>query len=422
MRSPLVRKNAAMGKWIIGLLVVAGIVAAVVRANGNRGTVVDVAPVETGEMTAYVEEQAKTRVPEVFEITMPLQGRILPITLREGDQVAKGQVVAKMDIDDLETDVLKKATQVDRMVQAFLAVANRKQANDAQVAASKAKFNYAKSQLERQKKLLTDSATTENKVEEVELLKVQAESDLRKDELDATDTLLWEAALRLFETEYSEELRQAKRDRGRAEIHATVGGTVLSKTVSNEKVLSAGSVLLEIGDLTQLEIESDVLTQDVVRVKVGDPVQIEGASIGAKPITGHVTRIFPQGFTKVSSLGVEQQRVKVIVGFDTSGLAELQAQERVLGVDYRLRVKIFTDKKGDALKVPRAAVFRDGAGKWQVFTVRGEQARKTGVEIGLMNEFEVEIVSGVSAGDQIVLAPPAGLKDGDQVRPMSIPK
>lgn len=411
-----------MWRWIVGVIVLAGIGYVLSRSVGGRAATVDVATVETGEMTAYVEEQAKTRVPEIYEITMPLQGRILPIELREGDKVEKGQVVARMDTDDLETDVVKKKSQVERMVQAFLAIANRRKANQLQVQSSQARFDFMKTQLERQKRLMADKATTENKVEEAEMQMVQAESQLREDEVDAADTLLWEAALRLFETEYTEEFRQAKRDRDRAEIHATVAGTVLSKTVSNEKVLSAGSVLLELGDLSKLEIEADVLTQDVVRVKVGDPVQIEGASIGARPITGHVSRIFPQGFTKVSSLGVEQQRVKVVIAFDTSGLAELQAQERVLGVDYRLRVKIFTDKKGDALKVPRAAVFRDATGRWQIYTVEGEIARLKSVEIGLTNEFEVEVTSGLQAGDQIILAPPAGLKDGDRVKGLAVAK
>lgn len=411
-----------MWRWIVGVIVLAGIGYVLSRGVGGRAATVDVATVETGEMTAYVEEQAKTRVPEIYEITMPLQGRILPIELREGDKVEKGQVVARMDTDDLETDVVKKKSQVERMVQAFLAIANRRKANQLQVQSSQARFDFMKSQLERQKRLMKDNATTENKVEEAEMQMVQAESDLREDEVDAADTLLWEAALRLFETEYTEEFRQAKRDRDRAAIHATVSGTVLSKTVSNEKVLSAGSVLLELGDLSKLEIEADVLTQDVVRVKVGDPVQIEGASVGSKPITGHVSRIFPQGFTKVSSLGVEQQRVKVVMEFDTSGLAELQAQERVLGVDYRLRVKIFTDKKGDALKVPRAAVFRDATGRWQIYTVEGEIARLKSVEIGLTNEFEVEVTSGLQAGDQIILAPPAGLKNGDRVKGLAVAK
>lgn len=405
-----------MWRWIAGLLIVAGIVGIIVSTLSGRAVTVDAALVKSGEMTAYVEEQAKTRVPEVFEITMPLQGRILPIELREGDPVEKGQVVARMDVADLDTDVVKKKTQVERLVQAFLAVANRRRANALQVAASQAKLDYTRTQLERQKKLFADRASSDTKVEEAELLKVQAETDLREDEVDAADTLLWEAALRLFETEYTEEFRQAQRDRDRAEIHATVAGTVLSKTVSNEKVLAAGSVLLEIGDLSQLEIEADVLTQDVVRVQVGDVVQIEGPSIGPKPITGQVTRIFPQGFTKVSSLGVEQQRVKVVMGFDTSGLAELRAQERTLGVDYRLRVKILTDRKPDALKVPRAAVFRDGTGAWQVFVVDGELARLKAIEIGLTNEFEVEVTAGLGEGDRIILAPPAGLRDGDRVR------
>ena len=411
-----------MWRWIIGLLVLAGIGFGLSRGLAGKGVTVDVATVESGEMTSYVEEQAKTRVPEIYEITMPLQGRIKPIELREGDKVEKGQVVARMDVDDLDTDVVKKKSQVERMVQAFLAVANRKRANDLQVQSSQARFDFTKSQWERQKRLLTEGASTDVRVEEAESLKVQAEAQLREDEVDAADTLLWEAALRLFETEYAEEFRQAKRDRDRAEIRATVSGTVLSKTVSNEKVLSAGSVLLELGDLSQLEIEADVLTQDVVRVKIGDPVEIEGSSIGAKPITGRVTRIFPQGFTKVSSLGVEQQRVKVVMSFDTSGLAELQAQERVLGVDYRLRVKIFTDRKSEALKVPRAAVFRDASGRWQIYAVEGDRARLKPIEIGLTNEFEVEIASGLSAGEQIILAPPAGLKDGDRVNPLAIAK
>ena len=409
-----------MWRWIVGLIVLAGIAFSLIRGLGAKGATVDVATVESGEMTSYVEEQAKTRVPEIYEITMPLQGRIMPIELREGDKVEKGQVVARMDTDDLDTDVVKKQSQVDRMVQAFLAIANRRKANELQVKSSQARFDFTVSQWERQKRLLGDKATTDIKVEEAETQKIQAEAQLREDEVDAADTLLWEAALRLFETEYGEELRQAKRDRHRAEIYATVSGTVLSKTVSNEKVLSAGSVLLELGDMSKLEIEADVLTQDVVRVKVGDPVEIEGSSIGAKPITGQVTRIFPQGFTKISSLGVEQQRVKVIMSFDTSGLAELQSQERVLGVDYRLRVKIFTDRKGEALKVPRAAVFRDARGRWQIYAVEGDHARLKTVEIGLTNEFEIEITAGLKAGDRIILAPPAGLKDGDRVNPLEM--
>jgi HlyD family secretion protein len=405
-----------MWRWIVGAMIVLAIGFVVRQQLVQRGRVVDIATVESGEIKSYVEEQAKTRVPEVFEITMPLQGRILPIKLREGDQVEKGQVVAEMEVDDLDTSVIKKKSQVDRLVQAFAALENRRKANELQVAAAKAKFDFAKSQFDRQQRLWEDKATSETNFENAQSQRIQAESDLRENELEVANTMLWEAALKLMEVEYDEELDQANRDRKRAEIHSTASGTVLSRTVSNEKVLSAGSVLLQIGDLSQLEIEADVLTQEVVRVKIGDPVTIEGPSLGEGVLTGQVTRIFPQGFTKVSSLGVEQQRVKVVIGFNTSALAQLQKEQRVLGVDYRLRVKIFTDEKTDALKVPRAAVFRNGTGQWQVYAVEKGRAKLKTVEIGLANDFELEIRSGLIAGAQIIIAPPAELREGDAVR------
>jgi HlyD family secretion protein len=407
-----------MWRWIV-LVLAAGVGALIWQwQSAGRGVTVDVAHAQLGLIRTYVEEQAKTRVPEVFEVTMPLQGRILPIELREGDKVTRGQVVAQMETDDLDTDVIKKQSQVDRLVQAFASIANRRLTDQLKVAASKARFEFNKLQEQRQKDLFAKEATTEVNMQQAELNRIQAENDLRSDEVDAANTALWEAGLRLFEAEYKEDLDQARRDRARAEIHSPVDGTVLSKTVSNEKVLSAGTVLLEVGDMSQLEIEADVLTQDVVRVRVGDPVSIEGPSIGPEPITGQVSRIFPRGFTKVSSLGVEQQRVKVIMSFDTSGIAKLQQGGRQLGVDYRLRVRIFTDAKGDAVKIPRSAIFRNAAGNWQAFVVRDGRARLIDVEVGLTNDMEVEITAGVNEGDAVIVAPPADLASGDPVRPL----
>lgn len=408
-----------MWRWILLVLAV-GVGALLWQwQSAAQGVSVDVARAEVGLIRTYVEEQAKTRVPEVFEVTMPLQGRILPIELREGDKVTKGQIVAHMETDDLDTDVIKKQSQVDRLIQAFASIANRRLTDELKVAASKARFEFNRMQEERQKELFAQDATTEVNRQQWELNRIQAENDLRSDEVDAANTALWEAALRLFEAEYKEELDQAQRNRARADIISPVDGTVLDKTVSNEKVLAAGTVLLEVGDMTQLEIEADVLTQDVVQVKLGDAVSIEGPSIGPEPITGQVSRIYPRGFTKISSLGVEQQRVKVIMSFDTSGLAKLQREERSLGVDYRLRVRIFTNAKADAIKIPRSAIFRNAVGTWQSFVVREGKALLTDVEVGLTNDLEVEITAGLKAGDAVIVAPPADLASGDPVRPLA---
>ena len=119
---------------------------------------------------------------------------------------------------------------------------------------------------------------------------------------------------------------------------------MLERAFSDERQVTAGTVLLKIGRLENLEVEADILSQDVVNVKEKDPVEITGPAIGPTPAHGTVKRIYPAGFTKVSSLGVEQQRVKVIIAIDPPDLARLRNQ-RDLGVDYRVRVRVFTAEK-----------------------------------------------------------------------------
>jgi HlyD family secretion protein len=130
-----------------------------------------------------------------------------------------------------------------------------------------------------------------------------------------------------------------------------------------------------------------------------------------------VHRIYPAGFTKVSSLGVEQQRVNVIVRF-AEGVLEKLREQRDLGVDYRVRVRIFTEHKSDALLVPRTALFRGADGGWEVFVVRDRRAKLQPVEVGLMNDERVEIISGLQQGEIVVLAPESSLIDGTRVKPI----
>ena len=174
-------------------------------------------------------------------------------------------------------------------------------------------------------------------------------------------------------------------------------------------------MLLKIGQLADLEVEADILSQDVVNVKEGDVVEITGPAIGPTAVRGKVTRIYPAGFTKVSSLGVEQQRVKVIISFMPDDLARLR-KERDLGVDYRVRVRVFTATKEDALTAPRSALFRGGDGRWQVFAIRDGRARLQNIDTGLMNDEAVEIKSGLQAEELVVLAPETSLKEGVKLK------
>ncbi len=200
-------------------------------------------------------------------------------------------------------------------------------------------------------------------------------------------------------------------------MKSPVDGVVLERAVSNEQHLAAGAALLRIGELDRLEVAVNVLSEDVVQIRRGDTVEIYGAAIGAgvgHGVAGIVERIYPSGFMKISSLGVEQQRVTVIVRFAGGALDQLRSEQE-LGADYRVRVRIFTDKRADTLLVPRSAIFRGGENGWEVFVIRNNRAAKQAVDVGLMNDDSVEITSGLSEGDAVILAPESNLEAGSRV-------
>jgi HlyD family secretion protein len=209
-------------------------------------------------------------------------------------------------------------------------------------------------------------------------------------------------------------LEQVERDQIRANMLSPVDGVVLERVESNERHLEAGTVLVRIGDMSQLEVEAEVLSQDVVNVKPGHRAEIYGPAVGSAPVAVTVDRVFPAGFTKVSSLGVEQQRVRVILRFDSQSLERLRT-ERQLGADYRVRVRIFTAGKQDAVIIPRSALFRSPAGDWQVFAIRGSRAALVTVKVGLMNDERVEVVEGIEDGEDVILAPETSLDEGMRV-------
>ncbi|MCH9727946.1 MAG: efflux RND transporter periplasmic adaptor subunit [Planctomycetes bacterium] len=417
---------------------------------------VDVTTAETGEVKAFVEERAKTTLPRVYRIAMPLNGRVLPIKVSEDQKVTQGQVVAVMETFDLEAEVAKAKFRVEQYARKIIEQADDslednsliqfneflKSMNLTVAAASKqqeaslAKWQFSKDEFDRKYQLVKKNAISESELNESDLFKKQSEVDYQKDiltwrSLQAVQSAmqigkisiqkykekkeLSEAVLHEEQKEARAHLKQLERDLKRATMQSPIDGTVLTKYYSNERTLSAGEVLLEIGKLEDLEVEVDVLSQYVGNIRIGAPVDIEGPAIGDEPVQGKVKRIYPKGFTKISSLGVEQQRVKVIISFNENIWKQLQEQNRELGTDFRVRVKIFTEIKKDVVKVPRSALFRNGSGQWQAFLVRNSKTVLLDVEPGVMNDFEAEIRSGIKAGDQLIIAPSMNLKSGTSV-------
>lgn len=450
-----------MKSWLIfsGLIVVA--IAGVAWYVVKSAMPVQTARAEPGEIREFVDERARTRLPREHLITMPFAGRIEEIAAVEGQRVGPNdeRPLAKIVPLDIEYSVDEARAVVERLAaairrnkdhtvelttqqQAFefvKSMAATVKAADTRMESGKARLDYALKHLARVEGLGREGAESQDVVEQARVSRVEADVDYQQDRLVAEAMKSIEAATRLLpklvgdyidrrtqnlavlENEQAEaqaRLNQTLIQQRRSEMRSPIDGVVLDRHVSNERYLPAGEVLVRVGRLEELEIETDVLSEDAVQIREGDPVEIYGASLGrlaGDGLPGKVARIHPAGFTKISSLGVEQQRVKVIVAFDDAVREHLLGHN--VGVDYRVRVRIFTDAKQDVIVVPRSALFRNAASQWQVFAVHGGKAALRDVQVGLMNDDLAEITAGLTTGEQVILAPEASLIDGTRVRP-----
>jgi HlyD family secretion protein len=427
----------------------------------TAGTPVDAVSAARVPIREYVDEEGKTSLPRTYLITMPFDGRILPIEPEVGDRVAEGQVVARVVPEDLAVEVAEAEAAVARLeasirenedtrVEHTVLQQSRQyvdsmdrtvEAGREQVKAGEAKLTFAARELTRTRNLRGRDATTPQELNRAEVDHVEAEVEFRQDVLIARALESLRAATALLPTaveqyiarkelrvpvlrhekaEAEARLRQVQLRQRRGTMASPVAGVVLRREVTSERRLAAGAALLEIGRLEEMEVEAEVLSQEAIRVAPGQPVELHGPAVGAAPARGVVRRVDPAGFTKVSSLGVEQQRVTVVVSIHPSDSARLRAEGR-LGVGYRVQVRITTAANPDALVVPRSALVRGPTGGWRVHVVRGGRARVQAVRVGLMNDERVEVTSGLRAGDLVIPVPESDLADGVRVRPIPSP-
>jgi HlyD family secretion protein len=197
------------------------------------------------------------------------------------------------------------------------------------------------------------------------------------------------------------------------DVRAPVDGVVLKRLRESESVVPAGDPLLELGDPRNLEIVSDLLSTDAVRVRAGQPAWIEQWG-GDDALRGRVRRVEPSGFMKISALGVEEQRVNVVVDFD--GPPESRPP---LGDNYRVELRIVVWETGDAVKVPASALFRRGE-KWAVFVAEGGRARLREIEVGRRNGLTAQVLKGLDAGAHVIVHPPDTLSDGARIKAREI--
>ena len=381
------------------LLAVVGIVALILAAAlWPRSVEVEAVPVARGPMQVTLDEEGETRVRERFVVSAPVMGRVERIELEPGDAVVRNKTV------------------VVRLTPAAAPLINPRSEAELSAAAeaARAAVGQARAERERASTALARAQTTARRLET--LLKSGAVSG---DELEAAQTALKtaEEAVRAadFAVARAEHELQLARARlkpssgggGTVTLVAPVDGVVLKRLRESASVVPVGEPLLEIGDPATLEIVADFLSTDAVRISPGHSVVIDQWG-GSQPLEGQVRRVEPSGFMKVSALGVEEQRVNVIID-----LADDRESPR-LGDGYRVEVRVIVWRDDRALQVPVGSLFRRGE-EWAAFVIDGDRVRLQRVVLGQRNDREAQVLEGLSEGQRVVLHPRDTLIDGARV-------
>ena len=358
--------------------------------------VVETARAQLGPMRVTVNEDGETRAHDRFVVAAPIPGRLLRVDLDEGDSVRAQQVVAR-----IEPLPLNQQQREEVLARVDTAEAAKHQA-DARAVRAREDYEQTKRDLNRAEQLGRSDLIPKQALEQARSAAVVSAQELEAAKFSA------QAA--------AAEVNVARAGligigQGGAEqkvilLRSPVAGCVLRVVEKSERVIQAGAPIVVVGDPRKIEIVTDVLTTDAVNIKPGALVLLEGWG-GDHPIRAKVRLVEPAGFTKISALGVEEKRVNVIADFVDSAEG--------LGDGFRVEASVVTWEAEQVLKVPSSAAFRD-RDSWSVFVAAAGQARRRAVQIGHRNQSEVEILGGLSEGEQVVLHPSNQLSDGVRVR------
>jgi HlyD family secretion protein len=395
-------RRRSLERWIkraFGVLVLVGLAALIVVALLPKPVAVDVAPATQGPMRVTVDEDGTTRVKDRYVVSAPLRGSLQRLELRPGDAVKLGGTLARMV--PMAPALLDERTRGSAEARVAGALAAQRQAR-ALADRARAHQDFVKKDTERQRTLFDKGVTTREALDQAELSERTASADVDSAKFG---TQVADYEVQMARAALGRLSKQAKPG-GEEQMLVTspVDGRVLKVLHQSEGAVQAGTPLVEVGDPKALEIVVDVLTSDAVNVRSGAEASI--VEWGGAPLQAWVRTVEPSAFTRISALGVEEQRVNVLL--DPSGPAAAWAP---LGDGYRVKAQIVTNQKSGALQVPSSAVFRHDAG-WAVFRAVDAVARLTPVELGLRTQRDVEVVGGLGAGERVVLHPSDRIRDG----------
>ena len=398
----LTRKRLIFGALAI---VVAALIGLSLRPRPQPA---DLATVERRSLQVTLDEEGETRVRDRYLVSAPVAGRVLRIELEPGDQVTAGETVLAsfQPSDPVPLDERSRA-EAEAQVKAAQAALGRARAERQR---SEAELRYAESETARSRRLAADEIVSRETLESAEL-----DLHTRQEALTAADYAVASAAQNL-EVARARLLDSRRGSSGPSGgpvaasseailIRSPVEGVVLRRLRESEAIVPAGEPLIEVADPRDLEIVSDYLSTDAVKIRPGQRVLIEQWG-GEVPLGGVVRRVEPSGFTKISALGVEEQRVNVVIDFE-----DPREAWEALGDGYRVEVRVIVWERDGVVAVPTSALFRRGEG-WAVFAVEGGAAVERAVEIGRKNGLAAEVLQGLAEGERVVVHPSDAIADG----------
>jgi HlyD family secretion protein len=390
-----------LAKWlrrvVIGVAAL-GALAALIYSFLPKPVAVEVAAARRGPLEVTVEEDGKTRVHERFIVAAPISGSLTRIELEPGDAVSAGQVIAQIQPPD--PALLDPRSRDEAVARLAAAVAQERAASTA-IARARAARTQATRDADRTRKLAATGAITASERERADLAEQLSVADLAATEQQQAAAVAAVAAARAV-------LGQGTRAGAGFAVKAPASGRIFKVVRDSAGPVLAGAALVELGDPRAIEAVIDVLSSDAARITPGMRCVI-GAWGGEGELSGSVTRIEPSAFTHLSALGVEEQRVNVVIA--------IRDPPATLGDGFRVEGRIVL-WAGEALVVPGSAVFRDHDA-WAVYAVEAGRAKLVHVELGRRGRLDVEIVRNLAAGAQVILHPGDAVTDGIRVRPAS---
>ena len=358
---------------------------------------VEMAEAAVGMLRATVNEEGKTRIKQRYVVSAPVAGQLQRIPFKAGAEIRAGETVAV--IEPALPTLLDMRSRTTAEAKRDSAAANLEKA--------RTNHAFAASELRRFEKLYAEKTVSVQELENAQL----REAATGQEETAA------DSALRQAEAELAEFVSgSAVATNGVSpmrEVKAPVSGQVLHVYEENARVVAVGTPLLELGDPADLEVVVEVLSRDGAAISPGTRVELEQWG-GGVPLEARVRLVEPAAFTKISALGVEEQRVNVVADLVTP-----PDQRRNVGDNFRVEARIIVWEAADALKVPAGALFRHGE-QWAAFVVADGHARLREVKIGRSSGTETQVIEGLKRGERVILYPSSRVREGQRVKPIEI--